>query len=524
MSDMTADTTSSRPRRSAGFRLPGGTTLLVLLGLASALAAANPADDAPVITRHDMRIGGQELAYTAEAGRIAIRDVATGEPHGYMFYTAYRAATRIGPQRSDDSARQGPDARPVMFVWDGGPGAPSAWLHFDIAGPKLLQGTRLTDNADTWLAVTDLVMVDPIGTGFSRPTRAAYEPEFYGTLGDVASVTEFVRSWLIQHEAAGAPVFLAGESWGAGRAANVAYALQKRGIHVNGVILISGGFGLDQRYGSPALLQALGVVDMASTALYWHRSAPDLGSDPAIVRRAAEHWVRTTYAPALAHLADLPSAQRNRIAEQLARFTGIASASIDRRTLVVTPHQFRTGLLQNEGRVLYLLDGRRTSPPSDAGTPRMLRYLREDLDYRTDLPYLGLEDLTQGFAPSGTYPQGAGEQWNYATAPMTAGQVKAAIAAAIASGAGPPQLGPPLPGIRQALALNPHLRALVAVGIYDPYQQCARGQATEDALPADLHHAITFKCYAGGHAMYLGSASIRAELSHDVLALVAAAR
>jgi hypothetical protein len=431
-----------------------------------------------------------------------------------MFYTAYRAVRQQAGQAK----------RPVMFVWDGGPGAPSAWLHFDIAGPKLLQGTQLVDNSDTWLAATDLVLVDPIGTGFSRPTRAAYEPEFYGTVGDVASVTEFIRCWLILHDAVGAPVFLAGESWGAGRAASVAYALEKRGINVNGLILISGGFGLDRRYGSPSLLQALGVVDMASTALYWHRSAPGLGNDPAAVRRAAEAWVRSTYAPALARLGALSSAKRDRIAAQLARFIGIAPASIDRRTLVVTPHQFRTELLQSAGKTLYLLDGRRTSPPSDTGTPEMLQYLRATLGYRTDLPYLDLEDLTQGFAPSGTYPKSVGEQWNYATAPMTAEQVKAAIAAAVASGAGPPQLGPPLPGMRQAVGLNPRLKALVAVGIYDPYQQCARGQATEEALPPDLHRAITFKCYAGGHAMYLGSAAIRVELSRDVLKLVEEAR
>lgn len=481
-----------------------------LLGLAPALAPADPADGVPIVTRHEVRIGGGELAYSAEVGRVAIRDVETGEPHGYMFYTAYRANA---------------DAkRPVMFVWDGGPGAPSAWLHFDIAGPKLLQGAQLVDNSDTWLAASDLVLVDPIGTGFSRPASTAYEHEFYGTVGDVASVTEFVRCWLILHDAVGAPVFLAGESWGAGRAASVAYALEKRGINVNGIILISGGFGLDRHYGSPSLLQALGVVDMASTALYWHRSAPDLGKDPAAVRRAAEAWVRNTYAPALARLGELSIAERNRIAEQLARFTGIPPAAIDRRTLVVTPHQFRTELLESQGKVLYLLDGRRTSPPGDAGTPQMLQYLRSTLGYRTDLPYVDLEDLTEGFAPSGAYPVSVGEQWNYATAPMTAGQVKAAIAAAVASGAGPPQLGPPLPGTRQALALNPHLKALVAVGIYDPYQQCARGQATEDALPSDLHRAITFKCYAGGHAMYLGSDAIRAELSRDVMHLVEEAR
>jgi hypothetical protein len=504
----------TRYRRVASRRALWPAAALALLGAAPALLAANPADDAPIVTQHSVRIDGQELPYTAEVGRVAIRDVETGEPHGYMFYTAYRAAKQQG----------GHSERPVMFVWDGGPGAPSAWLHFDIAGPTLLQGTQLVDNPDTWLAATDLVLVDPIGTGFSRPTSTAYEHEFYGTLGDVASVTEFVRCWLILHDAVGAPVFLAGESWGAGRAASVAYALEKRGINVNGIILISGGFGLDKRYGSPSLLQGLGVVDMASTALYWHRSAPALGKDPAAVRRAAEAWVRETYAPALAHLGELSTAARNRLPEQLARFTGIAPASIDRRSLVVTPHQFRTELLKSEGKVLYLLDGRRTSPPSDAGTPQMLHYLRETLGYRTDLPYLDLEDLTQGFAPAGAYPQSVGEQWNYATAPMTPEQVKAAIAAAVASGAGPPQLGPPLPGTRQALVLNPHLQALVAVGIYDPYQQCARGQATEDALPPALHRAITFKCYAGGHAMYLGSDAIRAELSRDVMKLVQEAR
>jgi carboxypeptidase C (cathepsin A) len=508
-----------------GLRALWPSVALACLALVPALAPANPADGTPVITRHEVRIGGQALAYEAEAGRIAIRDVATGEPHGYMFYTAYRAAPSVGSAAGVATARQGVGSeRPVMFLWNGGPGAPSAWLHFYLAGPKLLEGTRLVDNPDTWLAATDLVMVDPIGTGFSRPARTDDEHEFYGTLGDVASVTEFIRCWLILHDAVGAPVFLAGESWGAGRAANVAYALGKRGVNVNGLVLISGGFGLAEHYGSPALLQALDVVDMASTALYWHRSAPALGHDPASVRRAAEKWVRATYAPALAHLAGLSRAERNRIAGQLARFTGIPAARIDRDTLAITPRQFRTQLLQGEGKVLYLLDGRRTSPPSDEGVPAMLHYLRDDLGYRTDLPYLGLEDLTQGFAPTGTYPQSVGEQWNYATAALTPEQVKAAIAAAVASGAGPPQLGPPLPGTRQDLALNPRLKVLVAVGMYDPYDQCARGQATKQALPPELQRAITFKCYAGGHEMYLGSPSIRAELTRDVLALVAAAR
>ena len=487
-------------------------TAAALLCIAAAAASANPADGVPVVTRHHVLIGGKELTYTAEVGRIAIRDVETGNPRGYMFYTAYRLARAGGPRR------------PVMFLWNGGPGAPSTWVNFDLAGPKLLDGARLENNPDSWLAEADLVMVDPIGTGFSRPARRKYLPDFAGTVADVASVTEFIRCWLIVHQDVGAPVFLVGESWGAGRAAHVAYALEKRGIPVNGLVLISGGWGLDQHYGSATLHQALAVVDMASTALYWHRSDPALGTDVAALRRTAEQWVRRTYAPALAHLGRLSAAERDRIADQLARFTGIAPKLIDRRTLLITPHQFRTELLRSQGKVLYLLDGRRTGPPSSAGYPAIVDYLREGLGYRTDLPYLGLEKLTQGFAPSGVYPQSVGEIWNYATGPVTPAEVRAAIQAAVASGTGPPQLGPPLPGTDQAIALNPRMKVLVAVGMYDPYDQCARGQATDAALPPRLRPAIRFKCYAGGHEMYLGSPKIRAELTRDVLSLVARAR
>lgn len=488
-------------------------TAAAVLCAVAAVAAANPRNGVPIVTVHHALIGGRRRAYTAEVGRIAIRDVETGEPRGYMFYTAYRLG-RAGS----------PIHRPVMFLWNGGPGAPSTWVNFDLAGPKLLKGTRLIDNPDSWLAKADLVMVDPIGTGFSRPVRRKYLKAFAGTLGDVASVTEFVRCWLILHDAVGAPVFLTGESWGAGRAAHVAYALEKRGIRVNGLVLISGGFGLAKHYGSAVLRQALDVVDMASTALYWHRSDPALGTTVAAVRRKAEAWVRRTYAPALARIGQLTPAQRNRIAVELARFTGIAAHLIDRRTLIITPRQFRTELLKSQGKVLYLLDGRRTSAPSSAGDATVIHYLRETLGYRSDLPYLGLQKLTQGFAPSGVYPKSVGQIWNYATGAVTPAQMRAAIKAAIASGAGPPRLGPPLPGTAKAIALNPSLRVLVAVGMYDPYDQCARGQATENALPPRLRRAIQFKCYAGGHEMYLGSPRIRLELTREVFSLINSAR
>ncbi|HET6564867.1 MAG TPA: hypothetical protein VFG52_05595, partial [Xanthomonadales bacterium] len=109
-----------------------------------------PGDEPAIHTSHQLRINGKTIPYEAETGRVAIRDVETGEAHGQMFYTAYRL------EGNDEN-------RPVTFVWNGGPGANSALLHFEIAGPRRLDGDALVDNPDTWLADTDLVFVDPIG-------------------------------------------------------------------------------------------------------------------------------------------------------------------------------------------------------------------------------------------------------------------------------------------------------------------------------------------------------------------------
>jgi pimeloyl-ACP methyl ester carboxylesterase len=474
------------------------------------IAASTHAEDAPVITQHQVQIGGRFLKYTAEAGRIAICDVETGEPHGYMFYTAYRMPTVVR-------------TRPVTFVWNGGPGADSSLLHFSVVGPKLAQAKRLIDNPDSWLPVTDIVMVDPIGTGFSRPVKPEYAGEFYGTVGDVNSVTEFVRAWRLLHSAEDAPVFLAGESWGAGRAAHAAYALGQRGISVSGILLISGGWGLNQEYVSAQLRAALPVVDMASTAFYYGKTAADLGKDPAGVRKSAEEWVREAYAPALGRIESLSQTERSAIVAQLSRFTGLSPDQIDRETLTITPRQFRTGLLKDQNKEPYIFDLRRTSPPDDNDAHAILHCFRHELGYQTALPYIGLEKLEDGFAPSGTYPDPVNARWNYATGKVTPEEVKAAIEEAGRRGEGPPRLGPPLPGTEDALAINPRMKVLVATGMYDSFLPCAIGDEIERELPANLRGAIDFKCYVGGHAMYKDD-STRSEFSRDVKAWIERSR
>lgn len=499
-------------------------TSLILIALVVAvplmgtrMLAAGAREEPVVVSQHQIEADGKPLKYGAETGRIAIRDVETGEPHGYIFYIAYRVLPSGKP-------------RPVTFVWNGGPGANSSLLHFEVVGPKRAEGERLVDNAETWLVETDLVFVDPVGTGFSRPTNAEYASEFYGTLGDAASVTEFVRSWRLLHDAEEAPLFLVGESWGAPRAASVAYALEKRGVRVDGLVLISGGTGLNTEYVPRELKDALRVADLSATALYHGKTPPELGEDPDAIRKTAEAWARETYAPALAKTDSLSDGERTAVIAQLSRFTGLSVDQIDRKTLSFTPRQFLAGLLKDQGKTLQTFDMRRTvqagSMPSlleFKAKSAVLRYLRRDLGYRTDLPYVGLEGLEQGYAPSGKYPQDVNSRWNYATAEVSPEAMRAIIAEAAQRGGGPPRFGPPLPATEEAIALNPRLKVLVASGLYDSYSACAAYEETGGRLPPSLRQAIRFKCYVGGHMMYLDPPT-RLELSKDVKAMIAAAQ
>lgn len=475
---------------------------LALLSAPASASRANPDDGVPVTTHHSVDLSkGRRLDYTAEAGRIAIRDAETGAPHGYIFYVAYRVA-------SDKP-------RPVAFIWNGGPGADSSTLHFNVAGPERVVDGRLVDNPDTWLAASDLVFVDPVGTGFSRPAKPEYGDEFYGTVGDVASVSEFVRDWLLQHDADAAPVWLVGESWGAGRAGSVGYALEHRGIKVAGMVLISGGSGLHKAFVPRELSEALHVADLTATARFWNKAA----GDPQALQAQAETWAREVYAPALAHRDQLSDAERAKIVAQLSAFTGLRADQIDPKTLAITPRQYRSGLLKAEGKTLNTFDMRIVAEPKETGTAAILRYLRRDLGYRTDLPYVGLESIENGYGPNGVYPKSVGERWNYATEKVTPEAYQAAIDAAIKRGGGPPVLGAPLPSTAEAIALDPNIRVLVAAGRFDSLNSCAANDETGKRLPPDLARAITFKCYVGGHMMYRDEAT-RVTLSDDIKAMI----
>jgi carboxypeptidase C (cathepsin A) len=468
-------------------------------------------DGATVTSDRQISIAGRPLRYRSRAGFLPIRVNETGVIHGQVFYVAYTV----------DSAAGQP--RPLMFLWNGGPGSSSTLLHLMGFGPRRIRTTAepggspacecdLEDNDATWLAHADLVFVDPIGTGFSRPSRAEYGAEFYSTLGDIASIAEFVRVYLTRYNAWDQPLFLAGESYGSWRAAGVAEALERRGVRVAGALLISGGVPIGPVI-DDELRVALFVPTRTAAAFHHRRLAPDLQADLPSTLRRAEAWARTDYAAALRRIDHLDDRERETVAEQLARFTGLDPGAIDRRSLIVPRQQFAEQLLRDSGRVLARFDTRHVvAPPAPSlRAATVNRYLRSELGFRTDLAYV---DAEQGFTPGGQKPLSVGARWNYNQAPPAA------------DGAPPPRPlgldGPPggsQPWLRRVMAINPRLKVFVAAGLYDSLNSCAVNDHLVPALEADVRSNFTALCYEGGHAMY-DEPRIRGEMTRDVLRFI----
>lgn len=419
-------------------------------------------------TRHHSVIGGKRIDYAACAGTLPVRNLS-GEVRGRIFYTAY-----IVPDRTP---------RPLTFIWNGGPGADSRLLHFHALGPRIITKGRLIDNQASPLAVSDLVFVDPIGTGFSRADAPDHAADFYSTRADIASINGFVRDWRTAYARQNSPLNLAGESFGTWRAAGVAEALADAGTPVGGIALISGGIPLGD-LSDRNLTRALSLDSRIATAHALGRLAP--GTDRAKILAEANRWARQVYAPALAAPDRLSMQQRAAVIATLARYQGIDPAVVDTKTLWVSPRQFRTSLLASENKMLDIFDMRRTSPTPDQANENtlILDYFRRILGYR-DGHYAGID------APA----PDAGGAWQYDQSPVT----KESLARAIA-GEGPPS--PSQPWTLRAMQKAPTLRTWVATGKYDSLNSCAANEATVAALPKAIATRFQLHCYKGGHMMY----------------------
>ncbi len=470
-------------------------------------AAPEVASDHLATTHHQARIGQRLLKYTATAGLLPIRNNETGEVHGNMFFIAY----------SLDRVPNAPK-RPLMFLWNGGPGANSTLVHLSGFGPKRVKSNdeptapkdcecEMEDNQTTWLDQADLVFVDPIGTGFSRPTRAEYGAEFYSTLGDIASVAEFVRVYLTRFDAWDAPLFLAGESYGTWRAAGVAEALEQKNIKVAGVVLISGGVAAGNLV-TDDMRAVLFVPTRAATAFYYKKLPPDLQTDLNSTLQKTETWALKEYAPALAKRDTLSDAERQATLAQLSRFTGLDVSLLDAKTLILPRQTFAERLLADRKQLLGRFDTRLTAAAESSSRPArnllIIKYLRDTLQFQTDLPYQGIED---GFLPnSNGRPFSVGNRWNYNQGPPPP------------PGTPPSTDAPPggsQPWLTRAIKLDPSLKAFVAAGLYDSLNSCPLNNYVIDQLEPAVKQNITAKCYQGGHMMY-ESRGARQQLKQDV--------
>jgi len=458
-------------------------------------------DDGIVTTRQQVDLDGRTVSYIARAGFLPIRHNETGEARAHVFFMAYQMERK--PEEP---------VRPLTFLWNGGPGANSVLLHLVGFGPKRLEAAstsegalELIDNQGTLLEQTDLVFVDPVGTGFSRPAKPEYAADFYNTLGDFDSIAEFVRIFNLRFDTWDSPLFLAGESYGVWRVGGVAETLENHGQHVTGVILISGGIPVGPVV-AEEMKQAL-FIPTRTAAAYYHGKLPaDLQEDLDSTLHKVETWARTEYAPALANRARLTEQERQAILDNLARFTGLDPGLLDKDSLKLDRKRFAELLLQDKGQELARFDTRQTTsqPSNRSGQVDLIsRYLRSDLQFKCDLAYAGLET---GFWASGySWRNSVGARWNYnqGTSPPKEPLTTDA----------PP--GGSQPWLLRAMKINPSLKVFVAAGLYDSLNSCAGNAYLVSELEPEIRGNFTSICYRGGHAMY-HDADVRIQMKNDI--------
>jgi carboxypeptidase C (cathepsin A) len=465
----------------------------------SASAASAPRDIAPLVSgderiivrTHQIATPTGVLKYESRAGRLPIRNDENGEIRAYIFFVAY-------------VAKPGTSVRPLTFLWNGGPTTNSLLVHTELFGPRRLDHDRLVDNAQTLLRTSDLVFMDPVGTGFSRPATPDYEKEFLSTLGDFAETAEFIRAYREKFRAQRQPLFLGGESYGTWRVCGTSEILAKRGEKVAGVLLISGGTPGSQM--PFEFSDAMYVPARTAAAFFHHKLAPDLMQDREATLKAVNDWITSTYLPALSRRDALTDSEREEIVQALARFTGVRADQIDHTTLVMSNREYLTGLFDGK-KTLNTFDmriaGQEPADPARAGV--LGGYLRDDLGYATDLAYTGLED---GYMPMpGPDRRSTGDRWAYNHVEVTPELLKR-----MKDGSGPPASQP---WLQNAMRIDRQLRVFVAAGRYDSLNMCEGNVLMSAKLEADLSRRFSDHCYEGGHMMYRDS-DTRLKLSADI--------
>ncbi len=474
-------------------------------GQAQAREVAPVVDRKPSQTSHAIRIDGRDIKYTATAGTLPIR-LDDGRVSAQMFFVAY---TKDG---------EDPRTRPVSFVYNGGPGSASVWLHMGSFAPKKAQMAdegfqpappyQLVDNEYSLIDVSDVVFVDAISTGFSRVTDGANAAQFHGQDGDIRAFGEFIAEYLKVYSRWPSPKFLIGESYGTIRSAGLSAELQSRhGIELNGIVLVSALITYQTLSPAPNndVAYTVQIETFAATAWY-HKKLPADMQQKTIkqVVDEARAFAFGEYLQALSKGNTLDDAGRAAMADKLARHTGLSAKFILSSNLRVDSGRFRKELLRDKRLMVGRLDGRFTALDLDAAGERQefdpsntalsgpyvamfQDYVRNVLKWETDLHY-----PTSGNVRPWTYVQNSYMDMTDA--------------------------------LRGSMARNPFLRVFVACGYYDmaTYVGGAEFNFTHLAYDKQITDRVSFGYYEAGHMMYIRPSAHKA-LKQDVAGFIRAA-
>lgn len=468
-----------------------------------------------VETKHSITLSGQAISYTVTTGTLVLKEEAEKEgtaegekPKALFFFIAYVR---------DDV--ENPRTRPVTFSFNGGPGSASVWLHLGLLGPRRTAMTdigdlppppyQLVDNDYSLLDVSDLVFIDPVGTGYSRAVTGEMEKAFHGFKKDIESVGDFIRVYTTRYARWLSPKFLIGESYGTTRAAGLSGYLQDRhGLYLNGIMLISSilDFATADFNRGNDLPHILFLPTFAATAWYHKKLDSELQNDLRETLKQVENFALNEYAFALLKGDALAGEERAQIVQKLARFTGLSPDYIERTNLRIDIFRFIKELLRDRRRTVGRLDSRFQGIERDAAgesiendpslsniigpyTATFYDYVRRELKFESDLPYEILSLKVNA-------------QWSFSEYENQYVNVSDIL--------------------RKAMSINPYLRVFVANAYYDLATPYFATGYTFDHLGLDpaLRDHVTMTYYEAGHMMYIHLPSL-AQLKADLVKFIA---
>jgi len=472
----------------------------------------------PVATHHEMTLNGKSLKYTATAGTLTIRD-EDDKPYGSMFYVAY---TLEGADAN---------ARPVSFLYNGGPGAATIWLHMgsfspvristDSPNPTAGPPFKLVPNQYTLLDKTDLVFVDAPLTGFSRAVGKATAKDFTGVDQDLHAFDRFILRYLTVNQRWNSPKFLIGESYGTTRSAALADMLGNDGVQLNGVVLISSILNYNIRAGGYDILYIGNLPSYAAAAWYFDK-VPNKPANVADWVQQARVFASGPYAHALFAGDKLPAAELDSVAKDVSRFTGLSVDYIKEANLRISPTRFRKEVLRDDRKTLGRydmrfegvdLDAAGENPSYDASDTGITGafvgafhdYLQRELKYES----------TDAYRPSAN----SIGQWDWKHRPTSAGP-------GTGGGFGGEQAQPYVAAdLASAIRKNPHLKVFSANGYFDlatPFFITEYDVSHMDLDPA-LRGNVQFGYYPSGHMIYLNVDALH-QLKDDLAAFIAKAQ